>query len=70
VSVLSAALGTQAACKVPLPTPSNMSAGKSQATGRYMLTYLDEDTLIGRAQAGSGTFIFQRVDESDLDASK
>lgn len=31
-----------------------------------MLTYLDDDTLVGRAQAGAGTFIFKKVAESDL----
>ena len=29
--------------------------------GAYHVTYLDEDTLIGRANGGGGTFIFDRV---------
>ena len=27
----------------------------------YQLTYLDEDTLIGRASGSGGSFIFERV---------
>ena len=60
----------QLALRVPLPTPSNISAGSSYAVGRYMLSYLDDDTLLGRAQAGSGVFIFKKVDDGDLDAPK
>ena len=58
--------------RVPLPTPSNTASGiaQEQAAGRYMLSYLDEDMLVGRAQAGSGTFIFKKVDDMDLKAPK
>ena len=30
------------------------------AVGTYHLTYLDEDTLVGRAAGSAGTFIFER----------
>ena len=35
-----------------------------------MLTYLDDDTLIGRAQQGAGTFVFKRVEDNDLTIDK
>lgn len=54
--------------KVPLSTPSNIQQGERarQAEGRYMLSYLDDDTLIGRAQAGGGSFVFRRADVEEL----
>lgn len=60
----------QFSVRLPLPTPSNLISSRGNRTpsaGRYMLTYMDEDTLIGRAQTGAGVFIFQRADEP-LDA--
>ena len=41
-----------------------------RAVGRYMLTYMDDDTLIGRAQQGAGTFVFKRVGDDDLKHDK
>lgn len=58
----------QAALKLPLPTPSGVSGGTdSPAAGRYLLSYMDDRVLIGRAQAPSGVFIFERVDDLDLE---
>lgn len=37
--------------------------GAGAAVGSYLLSYMDEDMLIGRASASGGTFIFQRSDE-------
>jgi len=31
------------------------------AVGAYLLSYLDETTLIGRASGSGGTFIFERA---------
>ncbi len=36
-------------------------ARQSGNQGEYLLTYLDDDMLIGRQQAGAGTFIFERT---------
>jgi hypothetical protein len=52
--------------KVPLPTLSNVAQGRGQAAGRYLLSYMDDSMLIGRAQTGAGTFIFERANEADL----
>jgi len=53
---------------IPLVTPSALSSGSaSQAVGQYMLSYLDDDTLIGRSQVGGGTFIFRRADPTELE---
>lgn len=49
---------------VPLPTQSRLARGDSSATGKYMLSYCDEDMLVGRALSG-GVFIFER-DRTDL----
>ena len=53
----------QWAIKVPLPMARRRgsSSGASHAggaTGEYLLTFLDDDMLIGRAQ--QGIFIFHR----------
>ena len=45
--------------QVPIPSISNMQGGA--AVGEYLFTYLDEEMLIGRAEAG--TYIFLRVRE-------
>ena len=60
---------TQFNLKIPLVTPSAFqdSTGQQPAVGRYMLSYLDDDTLIGRSQTGGGSFIFQRAERSELD---
>jgi hypothetical protein len=45
-------------------TPSSSSVTKRKTgapVGAYHVTYLDEDTLIGRANGAGGTFIFDRV---------
>ena len=45
-------------------TPSSSSVTKKKTgapVGAYHITYLDEDTLIGRANGAGGTFIFDRV---------
>ena len=57
----------QAALKLPLPVPSGVSGADGPTAGRYLLSYMDDRVLIGRAQAGAGVFIFERVDESDLE---
>lgn len=47
----------------PLSGSSSSSGGRQRPTaagGYYLLTYCDEDTLVGRQQAGGGTFIFSR----------
>lgn len=43
---------------VPL---QSASSPRQTAAGRYLLTYLDDTTLIGRANAPAGSFIFERV---------
>jgi hypothetical protein len=43
------------------------TSNRGGSTGRYLLTYMDEKVLIGRAQTGAGVFIFERVDEDDLE---
>eukprot|EP00891_Asterochloris_glomerata_P000372 jgi/Astpho2/372/Aster-02246 len=42
--------------RIPLPTASNLRQGT--AVGQFLLSYLDDDMLIGRAE--NGTFIFER----------
>lgn len=56
-----------ASINIPLTTPSgllgqNASSSSGRGVGSYMLTYLDDDMLIGRAQGSGGTFIFVRED--------
>lgn len=55
---------------VPLRTPSTLlgavhretgSTGRAPRGGQYLLTYLDDDMLIGRSVLGRGTFIFERA---------
>jgi hypothetical protein len=50
---------------VAIGAPSSSSAASGKKTGApvgaYHVTYLDEDTLIGRANGAGGTFIFDRV---------
>lgn len=52
--------------RIPLPTASNISNANPAVTGKYKLTYCDEDLLIGRAQVGGGVFIFEKADASVL----
>lgn len=44
---------------VPLPTPSRLSGGNTATTGKYTLSYMDDEILIGQAVSG-GVFIFER----------
>ena len=37
------------------------STGRAPRGGQYLLTYLDDDMLIGRSVLGRGTFIFERA---------
>jgi hypothetical protein len=57
----------QAALQLQLMTPSRGTESGSQdgTSGRYLLTYMDDRILIGRAQAGAGVFIFERIDDND-----
>ena len=44
--------------------PAGASRGASTSgapVGAYHITYLDEDTLVGRANGAGGTFIFERA---------
>jgi hypothetical protein len=52
----------QFSLRVPLSTRlPGASSGSAAPVGiNYLLTYLDEDMLIGRAQGSGGTFIFVR----------
>lgn len=52
----------QLSVRVPfLPRPTFLSSSSPGPVGlNYLLTYLDEDTLIGRAQGNGGTFIFSK----------
>lgn len=52
------------ALSITLPVPGGGGMG---AAGSYLLSFLDEDTLIGRALAGGGLFIFCR---DDVNAAK
>lgn len=48
---------------VPLERNADGTSGsRGVGGGRYILTYLDDDTLIGRATAPTGSFIFERAD--------
>jgi hypothetical protein len=49
-----------------IPLPQAVLGDSRRAVGRYMLTYLDEDHLIGRAQAGGGTFVFDRAPDDEV----
>lgn len=49
---------------VPLPSPSRLSGGDSRATGKYLLSYCDDEMLVGRASSG-GVYIFER-ERTDL----
>lgn len=65
-SILNVAAFLQLAVKIQLPTAPgrNGSVGPTRgAQGEYLLSYLDEDTLIGRAQ--QGIFIFERYVGND-----
>ena len=42
------------------PLDSSTSQRRGVA-GYYLLSYLDKDVLVGRQQAGGGTFIFARA---------
>lgn len=49
---------------VAIGAPAGASRGASTSgapVGAYHITYLDEDTLIGRANGAGGTFIFERA---------
>ena len=47
---------------VAIGAPAGDARGASGApVGAYHITYLDEDTLIGRANGAGGTFIFERA---------
>jgi hypothetical protein len=47
---------------VAIGAPAGDARGTSGApVGAYHITYLDEDTLIGRANGAGGTFIFERA---------
>lgn len=45
--------------RVPFRSAQQVAAGRAVGAG-YLLTYLDEDMLIGRASGTAGTFIFTR----------
>lgn len=46
---------------LPLTTrPPRLAAETRAAGSSYEITYLDEDMLIGKAQASGGVFIFTR----------
>ncbi|KAI8468329.1 MAG: hypothetical protein J3K34DRAFT_478411 [Monoraphidium minutum] len=49
--------------KFPFRSAAQVAAGRAVGAG-YLLTFLDADVLIGRAQAPSGSFIFVRSDDS------
>lgn len=54
-------LNTRAAANVVEAVASGgAQPRRSAAGGFYLLSYLDEDMLVGRQQAGGGTFIFMR----------
>jgi hypothetical protein len=50
-------LPLQLRLSAPLPTPSRLS---SSGGFGYLLTYLDEEVLVGRAQGSGGVFVFTR----------
>lgn len=54
-----------AGISVPLPQrPAGRSDGGPGSGGiNYCLTWLDEDVLVGRAQGGGGSFVFEREGE-------
>jgi hypothetical protein len=58
---------------VPLRTQPPFVSSSSSPTPvgfNYLLTYLDEDMLVGRAQGNGGTFIFSReVEEGQQPAA-
>ena len=57
-----AELKVQLGGAVAIGAPAGDSRGASGApVGAYHITYLDEDTLIGRANGAGGTFIFERA---------
>lgn len=56
--------------KFTFPFRSAQQVAQGVGTGaNYLLTYLDDDMLIGRASGTAGTFIFTRADESSNGAS-
>lgn len=52
----------QFALRIPLSTRlPNVDSARTQVVGiNYLLTYLDKEMLVGRAQGSGGTFIFVR----------
>jgi hypothetical protein len=52
---------------VPLVTrlPGAASEQRQPVGLNYMLTYLDDDMLIGRAQGNGGVFVFTRAAEGE-----
>ncbi|PSC69282.1 Amino acid permease 2 isoform A [Micractinium conductrix] len=62
----------QLSLRVPLTTrlPTAASSQALPAGLNYMLTHLDDDMLIGRAQGNGGTFIFTREAAPLKDASR
>lgn len=45
--------------EVPFSFPRGQN-GRSNFAGEYLLTYLDEDTLVGQQTGGGGYFIFEK----------
>ena len=54
----------EAEARFDLGGAAAMGASSGAPVGAYHLTYLDEDTLIGRANGAGGTFIFERAASS------
>lgn len=49
-----------------LPLPQAALTAGTDVVGRYMLTYMDGDCLVGRAQAAGGVFIFDRAPNDEV----
>jgi hypothetical protein len=48
--------------RFPFRSAQQVAAGRAVGAG-YLLTYLDADVLVGRAQAPGGSFVFVRSDD-------